>query len=83
MNLQQNDSTAIIEFDKIKPNILDLTHTEVPEELSENGVASKLVVGSLQYVKDNHLKLIASCPFIAKYISKHFEWNDLIVKSNS
>lgn len=81
--LQLDDAIAVIEFDKIEPNILDLTHTEVPSELSGKGIGSKLVKGALQYIKENNLKLIPSCPFIQKYISNHDEWSDLVAKSNS
>ena len=76
--LQVNQSTAFIELDKIDPNILDLIHTKVPDELSEQGVGSKLVAGALQYCKDNELKIIPSCEFVKSYIEKHSEWKDLI-----
>ena len=85
LNIEKNrfelvvdDSTAIIEFEKLEPNILDLTHTEVPKELSGKGVGSKLVSGTLQYIRDNNLKLIPSCSFVEGYIEKHSEWKDLI-----
>lgn len=81
--LQIDDAIAVIEFDKIEPNILDLTHTEVPGELSGKGIGSKLVKGALQYIKENNLKFIPSCPFIQKYIANHDEWSDLVAKSNS
>lgn len=72
------DAMAIIEFEKLEPNILDLTHTEVPRELSGKGVGSKLVSGSLKYIRDNNLKVIPSCSFVKSYMEKHPEWNDLI-----
>lgn len=71
---------AFIEFDKIEPNILDLVHTEVPEELSGKGVGSKLVEGALNYCKENGLLVIPSCPFIKKFMDKHTQWNDLIAQ---
>jgi predicted GNAT family acetyltransferase len=76
--LEVENAIAFIEFDKIEPNILDLVHTEVPEELSGKGIGSKLVSGALQYCKDNDLKVIPSCPFIATYMKKHQEWKELI-----
>lgn len=78
--LKVENAIALVEFEKTEPNILDLTHTEVPEELGGQGVGSKLVKGVLQYIKDNNLKLIPSCPFIEKYIGKHPEWNDLVAR---
>ena len=81
--LQMDESMAIIEFDKLEPNVLDLTHTEVPEELSGKGVGSKLVVGALDYIRDNGLKLIPSCSFIKSYIDKHDEWQDLVYQKKA
>lgn len=76
--LKFEESIAFIEFDKIEPNILDLLHTEVPDELAGKGIGSKLVLSALQYCKDNELKIFPSCPFIAKYIDKHPEWKELV-----
>ena len=81
--LQMDESMAIIEFDKLEPNVLDLTHTEVPKELSGKGVGSKLVVGALDYIRDNGLKLIPSCSFIKSYIDKHDEWQDLVYQKKA
>ncbi len=76
--LEFEESIAFIEFDKIEPNILDLLHTEVPKAIAGKGIGSKLVSNALQYCKDNELKIIPSCSFIAKYIDKHPEWKELI-----
>ena len=78
--LEVNSKVAFIEFDKIEPNILDLVHTEVPEELGGKGIGSKLVKGALNYCKENNLLVIPSCPFIKSYMEKHAEWNDLIAQ---
>lgn len=78
--LEIENQIAFIEFDKIEPNVLDMTHTEVPEELSGKGIGSKLAKSALQYSKDNNLKVIPSCPFIKTYIDKHSEWQPLLAK---
>ena len=81
--LEVDDSLAIIDFQKIEPNIMDLVHTEVPEELSGKGIASKLVSGVLKYCKDNNLKVIPSCSFVESYIDKHPEWKVLVARKKS
>ena len=81
--LELNGSIAFMAFQKIEPNILDLTHTEVPEELSGKGVGSKLVIGVLQYCKDNNLQIIPSCSFVKSYIDNHPEWNFLVAQRKS
>ena len=81
--LDVNGTLAVIEFEKIEPNILDLIHTLVPEELGGKGVGSKLVSGALQYCKDNNLLIIPSCSFVKSYIDKHPEWKELVAPKNS
>ena len=59
-------------------NSIALVHTEVPEELSGQGIGSSLVVAALQYAKDNDLTVLPYCPFVAAYIERHPEWNDIV-----
>jgi len=63
----------------IKDNMLILFHTEVPEELSGNGIATKLAAYVLNYGKEHHYKLKVYCPFILKYIERHPEWKAYMV----
>lgn len=56
---------------------LDFTHTWVPREIGGKGVAAALVDHALQYARDNHLKVIASCPYVKAYVQKHDEYKIL------
>ena len=58
---------------------LDLVHTEVPEELQDQGIGSSLVDAALNHARANGLKVIPSCPFVAAYVERHPEWEDIIV----
>lgn len=64
---------AFIEY-YIKENKLFLTHTEAPQELKGTGAAAKLVEHVLQYCKDNSLKVVPLCPYVASYIDKNPQW---------
>lgn len=57
---------------------IDLIHTEVPEDLSGQGIGSALVTTALSYAREHNLKVIPSCPFVASYVQRHPEWNDII-----
>lgn len=59
---------------------IDLVHTEVPDDLTGQGIGSALVTTALQYARDNDLEAIPSCPFVASYVSRHPEWNDVVVE---
>jgi predicted GNAT family acetyltransferase len=58
--------------------VIELVHTEVPEELSGRGLANKLAEAALTYARERHLKIVPSCSFVAKYISRHPEWQNLV-----
>lgn len=56
-----------------------LVHTEVPEELQDQGIGSAMVVAALQHARDKGLKVLPYCPFVAAYVSRHEEeWADIV-----
>ena len=59
-------------------DVITLTHTEVPQELSGRGIGSQLARGVLDDVRAAGLKVVAKCPFMAGYIAKHPEYADLV-----
>jgi predicted GNAT family acetyltransferase len=52
-------------------------HTEVPSQLRERGVGSRLVQGALQLARAQGLKVVPACDFVAHYMATHPEFNDL------
>ena len=70
--------TALIRYRKEADGTLDLFHTEVPDEFEGKGVGSQLVKDALEQIKADDLKINPSCPFIAAYIKRHPEYQDLV-----
>jgi hypothetical protein len=60
--------------------IITFTHTDVPESLSGQGVGSRLAQGALDAVRAAGQRVIALCPFIAGYIRRHGEYQDLLAE---
>jgi uncharacterized protein len=56
------------------------THTEVPKELQGRGLASLLAKAVLDRARAEHWQVVARCPFIAKYIERHPEYQSLLRK---
>lgn len=54
------------------------THTEVPKELEGRGLGSALAKAVLDRARAEHWKVVARCPFIAKYIERHPEYQSLL-----
>jgi predicted GNAT family acetyltransferase len=59
-------------------DIITFVHTVVPQELGGRGVGSQLARGALDAVRAKGLTVVAQCPFIAGYIAKHAEYQDLL-----
>lgn len=59
-------------------NVLNLNHTYVPNTLRGKGIAAKLVEAVLAYVKENNLKIIPSCSYVAEYVRRHKEHESLL-----
>jgi len=61
-------------------NVTTLLHAEVPPELAGRGVGSALAQGTLELVRLQGHKIVPRCPFIATYIRKHAEFQDLLAR---
>jgi uncharacterized protein len=69
--------TAFSQY-KLAPGVITFMHTEVPKELEGHGVGSRLVRGELEAARAQGLKVVAKCPFVAAYIERHPEFQDLL-----
>jgi hypothetical protein len=56
------------------------THTEVPAALEGRGLGSLLAKSVLERARAEHWRVVARCPFIAKYIERHPEYQALLRK---
>jgi hypothetical protein len=54
------------------------THTEVDPSLSGQGLGSVLAKGALEDARRRGKRVVPQCEFIAKYIERHGEWQDLV-----
>ncbi|WP_296404055.1 GNAT family N-acetyltransferase [Psychrobacter sp.] len=53
-------------------------HTIVPSELGGQGIGSALAKYALNYARSEGKKVVPACSFVASYINKHAEYQDLI-----
>jgi predicted GNAT family acetyltransferase len=58
-------------------DVLIVPHTEVPPELEGHGYGSALVRGVLEHARAHGLKVRAACPFVAAYLRRHPEYDDV------
>ncbi len=70
-------ATALLLY-KEEGDTIYFTHTEVPPEMEGKGIGGQLAKAGLGYARENHLKVVARCPFVASYLKRHPEYQDLV-----
>jgi predicted GNAT family acetyltransferase len=58
-----------------------LMHTDVPDALSGKGMASALAHHALEWAKEHKKKIMVYCPFVASYLKKNPQYEELVDKS--
>ncbi len=66
------DQTAFLDY-LVSNGRLYLVHTEVPPALEGRGLGGKLARFGLEYATREHLRVVAQCPFVRRYIERHPE----------
>src|SRR5436305_9836698 len=76
--IERDGLIAYLEY-KLAGNILELSHTEVPQALRGKGLSAALAHTGLEYARENHLKVDVVCPQVAKYMQSRPEYSDLLL----
>ena len=62
-----------------EPGTVVLVHTEIEPKAEGQGIGSRLVAGALADIRSRGLRLVPVCPFVRAYITRHSEYDDLVV----
>lgn len=74
--------TALIDYIR-RPGSIALTHTYVPERYEGRGIGKELVEAVLIDIRGKGLTVVPMCSFVAQYIVRHPEWEELVSKENT
>jgi predicted GNAT family acetyltransferase len=69
--------TAYLTYEH-QPGRIIYDHAKVPTVLEGHGLAGKITKTALDYARANGLKVVPVCPYVAAYIRKHPEYQDLV-----
>ncbi len=76
--IERNGEVAYLEY-SLSGNILELTHTEIPEKLRHMSLASSLAETALQWAREHNLKVDIICTTVQQYVAKHPEYSHLVM----
>ncbi|EQB09038.1 hypothetical protein L288_06825 [Sphingobium quisquiliarum P25] len=77
----EDDGQLCIAAYELDGGEITFTHTRVPEALEGRGLASRLIKGALADVRSRGLRVVPQCRFVAAYIARHPEEQDLLAAS--
>ena len=72
------ESEPAIAAYELGDGVITFTHTIVPREAEGQGVGSRLIGGALAQVRAAGLKVRPQCSFVAAYMKRHAETQDLL-----
>lgn len=75
--IEVKNGIAVLNYAQ-RGDTITFTHTGVPTELEGRGLGSQLVRAGLDYARENSLKVVPLCWFVAGYIERHPEYKTLV-----
>lgn len=65
-------------FYRTNDDVVTLIHTEIASHLEGRGLGEQLVAEALGDIRDRGLQIVPLCPYVAAYIRRHPEYDNLI-----
>ena len=63
---------------RLRPELIELVHTEIDEEFEGRGLGSRLISFALDDARDRSLAGLPFCPFVNDYIRRHRQYLELV-----
>ena len=76
-----NGLRALLTY-RLLPDRIVLPHTEVPPPLEGRGLAAKLTRAALDFARAHQLTVVPLCPYVADFLRKNTEYQDLVSPSD-
>lgn len=78
LEIERDGHLAYLEY-TLAGKVLQLIHSEVPEALRGQGIASELAHSALEWAREQGLKVDIVCHSVNAYVAKHPEYKDLVM----
>lgn len=64
---------------RLRGSVVVITHSEVDRRFRGQGLANELARRTLDQLRERGVKVVPMCPFFARYVGEHPEYDDIIV----
>jgi uncharacterized protein len=64
---------------RIRDGVVVITHSEVDRRFRGQGLGNELARRTLDLLRERGDRVEAVCPFFARYVSEHHDWDDILV----
>jgi predicted GNAT family acetyltransferase len=81
--VEEGGERAVLDYHLIGDRAILLQHTEVPPDLRHRGLANALAHAALEHARAKGYTVIATCPFVLQYLSRHPEYRTLVKTKSS
>jgi len=79
LEIERDGHIAYLEY-SLADKVLQLIHSEVPEALRGQGVASELARSAMEWAREQGFKVDVICPSVAAYLEKHPGYAGLVLR---
>jgi uncharacterized protein len=77
---RDGETAGFINYRRDDDGTITLVHTDVDPKWEGRGVGSELVRGVLDDLRERGLRVRPLCPFVAAYIRRHPDYEELIAR---
>jgi predicted GNAT family acetyltransferase len=77
--MERDGNVAYLEYN-LAGRVLQLLHTEVPDEMRGTGAASSLAQSAFEWAREHGVQVDVVCPSVLEYLRKHAEYSDLVLR---
>jgi predicted GNAT family acetyltransferase len=63
---------------QLASNLIVMTHTEVDPAFEGQGVATALIRGALDDIRERRIPMLPLCPFVVAFLQRHPDYRDLV-----
>jgi predicted GNAT family acetyltransferase len=63
---------------RVRDGVVAITHSEVDRRFRGQGLGNELARRTLDLLRSRGVRVQVICPFFARYVSEHHDWDDIL-----